>query len=516
MICRQCGREISPPAGACPFCHSQVQTAASLAAIPNCPSCGEPTSYDRLRCAVCGFDRAVEPTLPCGNCSRTVAASARFCWSCGTPLALPGPRPPAPQVVPVPPAPPGSPAAPTLVDETAQTVVQPLVPPPPGPPVPPAPPPMRASEAEKVEADQTLARPLAQPPAQPPTPPPAPFASTGAVPPAPPRPAVPVAPVPPPQGPPPMAVPTRMSPLPAPPPAFAASASRPAKTRLLPVLLGVGLVLFLMLGAGAFAFWKFYWVPRSQQAQTADQSLDSQGTPASNEQPSPPGEQTSSPTSEWSQPIETNLPAENQQSETVPPDVSREAQKSDSEPTNRVGIDRQESPVKKPDDIPVRRTTDDQYPTSPVIATQDSPVSSTTGESPVDTGQADRPVSQSVPEDAPAAVVPDDSANTRQVQPPPPSDPVRSQPLPYEGPSRGTLVWTGDVVKGDQVVIQNESANRGTVQGALPGVPCTISLNSPNVAVSEAPGPRNRYRRLGLRFNQKGRISVVVTWEVIK
>jgi hypothetical protein len=286
----------------------------------------------------------------------------------------------------------------------------------------------------------------------------------------------------------------------------------PAKTRLLPILLGVALVLVLIVGAGGFAFWKFYWVPRSQVTETVDQSLTSQTLPESDAKSSTTSEQTGSPASDWSRPIDTSQPPP----ETSPPEVSRETQSTDSEPTSRFGTDEPKSTVRKPDRGTTRPVADDEYPGSPVIATQDSPVSSAPPDPPVDAGQADRPVSQSVPDDAPAVEPADDSAATRPVQPPPPSDPVRSQPTRYEGPSRGTLIWSGDVVKGDQIVIENESANRGTLTGALPGVPCTISLNSPNVAVSEAPGPRNRYRRVGLRFNQKGRLSVVITWEVIK
>ncbi len=507
MICRQCGREISPPAGACPYCHSPVlQTAAKLVSVANCPSCGEPTSPDRLRCSVCAFDRAVEPVVPCRSCARIVAASARFCWSCGTPVDLPASPP---QAVPVPPAPPTPPVPRTPLDQTFQAVERPPAPPPPpGPPAPPAPP-KSPTAVDKVGTDQTVAKPVVQPPA----PPPAPVASTGPIPPAPPKPAAPAAPPAPPMA---MPVPPRMSPMPAPPasaPAvtMARPVAGPARTRLLPILLGVALVLVLIVGAGGFAFWKFYWVPRSQQTETVDQSLTGQTLPASDAKSSTTSEQTGSSASDLSQPIDTGPPPE-----TSPPDVSRETQSTDSEPTNRFGTDEPKSTVRKPDTSTARPVADDEYPTSPVIATQDSPVSSAPPDPPVDAGQADRPVSQSVPDDAPAPVVTDDSATAHPVQPPPPSDPVRRQPAPYEGPSRGTLVWTGEVVKGDQVVIENESANRGTVTGALPGVPCTISLNSSNVAVSEAPGPRNRYRRLGLRFNQKGRVSVVVTWEVIK
>ncbi|RPJ50318.1 MAG: hypothetical protein EHM18_11500 [Acidobacteria bacterium] len=94
-------------------------------------------------------------------------------------------------------------------------------------------------------------------------------------------------------------------------------------------------------------------------------------------------------------------------------------------------------------------------------------------------------------------------------QPPVPDKPA------YDGPKRGVLIWTGEADKGMTVVIEGDSANVGKLQGALPGVACSVRLSAPNVAVAEGPGPRNGYRRISLRFNKKGRFSVPVEWEVL-
>ena len=515
MICRQCGREISPPAGACPFCQTSVDPIPNTPSlsqerrtIPNCPSCGEPTSADRLQCVICGFDRAIEPIMPCKACSRILAGSARFCWSCGAPVAAPelpvaapAPQPPTPPQVPTPPkapAPPKPPEPPQAADKVDRVDNPEAVRPPTPPAPPPAPPPVPAKPVPPAPPMPVAPAPPAPPPVGMKAP--MPQASPGP----------PAAPPRPPAGPPPMAAASRPSPIAAPPANTVPPAPRPSKSHLLPILIGVGLVLILFVGGGAFAFWKFYWVPRSQQMESTLPSSPTQVAVQSGQQASETASQTSRPDEGVDTPSGADRPAETASSET-------------SQETSATGLETRSGSGARTSDSPAgwnnsgrKRVPNDQQISSPVIAAQDDPVSSSSPSVPVDNEQSDRPESSSVADDSRVPSAEESREPVRPIEPPPGTDPVRPQPPRYEGPSRGTLTWTGDVVKGDQVIIENESANRGTVRGALPGVPCTISLSSQNVAVFEAPGPRNRYRRVGLRFNQNGRLTVVVTWEVIK
>jgi hypothetical protein len=82
-------------------------------------------------------------------------------------------------------------------------------------------------------------------------------------------------------------------------------------------------------------------------------------------------------------------------------------------------------------------------------------------------------------------------------------------------PGSGTIVWTGQVEKDEHIVIDGATANIGIVQGSLPGVPCRIQISDPSVAVVEAPGPSNGFRRVVLRWNRRGSFSVKINWEVL-
>jgi tRNA A-37 threonylcarbamoyl transferase component Bud32 len=79
----------------------------------------------------------------------------------------------------------------------------------------------------------------------------------------------------------------------------------------------------------------------------------------------------------------------------------------------------------------------------------------------------------------------------------------------------GTIVWTGHVKKGEQIIIEGNEANIGNVQGSLPGVPCRIQISESGVAVVEAPGPSNGFRRIVLRCSREGSFSIRINWEVL-
>jgi hypothetical protein len=83
-------------------------------------------------------------------------------------------------------------------------------------------------------------------------------------------------------------------------------------------------------------------------------------------------------------------------------------------------------------------------------------------------------------------------------------------------PPRGTLQWSGDVNKDQTVTIEGGTASFGSLTGKLPRFPCTVSVQSQDVSIAEAPGPSNAFDRIVLRFRKKGRISVTITWETLR
>jgi hypothetical protein len=86
----------------------------------------------------------------------------------------------------------------------------------------------------------------------------------------------------------------------------------------------------------------------------------------------------------------------------------------------------------------------------------------------------------------------------------------------YSGPPAGVVVWSGEADKNQDLVIEGSTANRGTLQGNLPGVPCIVHITDPNAAIAEAPSPSNAFRKMVVRFNRKGKFTLRIQWEVLK
>ncbi|MBI3693720.1 MAG: zinc ribbon domain-containing protein [Acidobacteria bacterium] len=92
--------------------------------------------------------------------------------------------------------------------------------------------------------------------------------------------------------------------------------------------------------------------------------------------------------------------------------------------------------------------------------------------------------------------------------------PVREQPAPYQGPSAGTLIWSGQIEKGLLVKIERDQVSVGRLTGELPGVPVSIELQTDAFAVVEGPSPANNWKRLYLRSVKRIRTAVVIKWVV--
>jgi hypothetical protein len=101
--------------------------------------------------------------------------------------------------------------------------------------------------------------------------------------------------------------------------------------------------------------------------------------------------------------------------------------------------------------------------------------------------------------------------------PPPPRLPAptagSAASAPYQGPSAGTLIWSGKIEKNTLVTINGAEVSLGRLTGELPGVP--VDIQPPDsFAVVEPPGPANHWKRLSLRSLKRIQSGVVIKWTV--
>jgi hypothetical protein len=463
----------------------------------------------------------------CEKCGHLLDKSAQRCEVCGAecsppeadrpaPSAKPGPPPPpAPRRTPV--SPPVSrpatagPPPPPVAKQSPPPVPRTTVPgsagilPAPGPQASSLPPSPPQSTVVDPEAGKMPTAPVAQPPAPPQPPLPPPPTARPPVPPAPPPPTVqppsarPLPPAAPPLAP---AVPRSPSP--------AVSGTRSA---LLPVLIvGAAIVFLLVVALGGY--FLVYPRLRAGDAPPPTASAELSSTPSGSPIPAADASSDSSAAPDSASEAESasREPVADGASETT-----AEAPSASAEETTSPG--RQVTPAEtgRSSAWSSRPKANQSKLADPRISPIPEPVSSP-GASDPNQGRVESPAE-------PAAAEPVPDASDRSPSPAPEETeasqplvdrqaPVRQNPA-YEGPKRGVVIWTGEADKGMTVVIEGTSANVGQVQGALPGVACTVRLTAANVAVAEGPGPRNGYRRISLRFNKKGRFSVPVEWEVL-
>ena len=77
------------------------------------------------------------------------------------------------------------------------------------------------------------------------------------------------------------------------------------------------------------------------------------------------------------------------------------------------------------------------------------------------------------------------------------------------GTSSGRLVWSGTVNGIQLITIDRDHADVGTLQGALPGLPCSVQpTDEKKVAVVVNPSPSNNFDRLVLRVTGRGNVQV--------
>ncbi len=82
-------------------------------------------------------------------------------------------------------------------------------------------------------------------------------------------------------------------------------------------------------------------------------------------------------------------------------------------------------------------------------------------------------------------------------------------------PTAGKLVWKGDLQAFNVLIVDAGSVTKGTLQGALPGLPVTISVPA-GMKVMEPPSQQNGWRRLVLQNNARKRDEVKIAWQLIQ
>jgi chromosome segregation ATPase len=81
-------------------------------------------------------------------------------------------------------------------------------------------------------------------------------------------------------------------------------------------------------------------------------------------------------------------------------------------------------------------------------------------------------------------------------------------------PQAGVLIWSGTVARKTQIDITNGVANYGTVKGALPGRPCTLSTADPHVRLMTPPAAGNQWNRVSFEVLENGNFKVYLNWEL--
>lgn len=86
----------------------------------------------------------------------------------------------------------------------------------------------------------------------------------------------------------------------------------------------------------------------------------------------------------------------------------------------------------------------------------------------------------------------------------------------YKGPSSGTIVWSGPVDADEVITIEGDHSTKGSVSGALPGVPVQVDLDAKEFAIVDGPAPSNGWKRLAIRSKRKRQAVISIHWSVLQ
>lgn len=112
------------------------------------------------------------------------------------------------------------------------------------------------------------------------------------------------------------------------------------------------------------------------------------------------------------------------------------------------------------------------------------------------------------PEQPPAQALPPPPApRPEPVEPPAP--PAPPSPPPYQGPSAGTLIWTGNIDGNTLLKIQGGGVNFGRLTNELPGIAVRVEVEPRDFVVVDAPSAANNWKSVSLRSLRRVRQTVI-------
>jgi hypothetical protein len=166
-------------------------------------------------------------------------------------------------------------------------------------------------------------------------------------------------------------------------------------------------------------------------------------------------------------------------------------------------------PVQPPVTRPV--TTPPEVRTQPQAQTQTTPAPAT-----VQPDLAPAPPVQSTPvQAAPAQPAPSRTPVFQPERSYPPERPAAPVQPRYSGPNSGVIVWSGQLERGAAVQIDGDRPSTGSINGALPGVPVIVEITPSDIAVAEAPGPGNDWKRISIRSRKNRHSVVTIRWRIL-
>jgi hypothetical protein len=126
---------------------------------------------------------------------------------------------------------------------------------------------------------------------------------------------------------------------------------------------------------------------------------------------------------------------------------------------------------------------------------------------------AAKPSAVNPPEAKPST---DSTPGSPAANPPEAKASTEGAPGSYSGPSSGTIIWSGQMDADEVITIDGDHSIKGSVSGALPGVPVQVDVETKEFAIAEAPAPSNGWKRLAIRSKRKRQAVVSVHWSVLQ
>jgi len=105
------------------------------------------------------------------------------------------------------------------------------------------------------------------------------------------------------------------------------------------------------------------------------------------------------------------------------------------------------------------------------------------------------------------AATPDTSAANPKALPIPAAKPQ---------PESGTITWSGNLEKNSILVLAEQTATIGSMEGRLPGQPVHIEVEPKDLLVRQHPGESNRWSQIILYSGNRKYSSITIRWKLIR